>query len=108
MKAVLAASFLLAGSALIAQAQGPAPAPPPPPLDPAKVLAAFAPGPGREETAAACGACHSPVIITGKKLDADGWAEVVDHMIDKGAQVPDQNYDTIVDYLSGHYGPDKG
>ena len=78
----------------------------PPPMEPAQVLAAFAPGQGREVTAAACGLCHSPVIITGKRFDADTWAEKVDHMIDKGAQVADQDYDAIVDYLAVHYGPD--
>ena len=78
---------------------------PPPPVDPAQVLAAFAPGEGRETTATACGACHSPVIITGKRLDADHWAQVVDQMIDRGATVADKDYDAIVNYLASHYGP---
>ena len=94
--------------AALVRAEAEPPSPPPPPLDPAQVLSAFAPGEGREQTAAACGACHSPVIITGKKLDEDGWAQVVDHMIDKGAQVTDANYDAIVTYLAAHYGPTKG
>ena len=106
MRLLLPAGMLLALSlAASLRAQEQAPPPLPPPLDPAQVLAAFAPGPGREVTAAACGLCHSPVIITGKQFDADKWAEVVDHMIDKGAQVRDEDYDAIVDYLAGQYGP---
>lgn len=89
-----------------AQTTAPKP-PPPPPLDPAQVLAAFAPGQGQETTAAACGACHAPSLITGKKLDADAWAQLVDQMISRGAPVEDKDYDTIVDYLARHYGPDK-
>lgn len=80
---------------------------PPPPLEPDQVLAAFAPGPGREVTAAACGSCHSPSLITGKKLDADGWALMVDQMIGRGAPVEDKDYDAIVDYLAHNYGPDQ-
>jgi (2Fe-2S) ferredoxin len=58
-------------------------------------------------TAAACGACHSPSLITGKKLDADAWAQMVDQMIGRGAPVEDKDYDTIVDYLARNYGPGK-
>ena len=76
-----------------------------PPLPPEEVLAAFNPGPGRAETAASCGLCHAPAIITGKHYSADKWAAVVDHMVDRGAKVSDADYDTIVDYLARHYGP---
>lgn len=79
----------------------------PPPLDPEQVLAAFAPGPGREVAAKACGTCHAPTIITGKRFSDEKWAETVDHMIDKGAQVADKDYDIIVGYLVQHYGPEK-
>lgn len=75
--------------------------------DPDQVLAAFAPGPGREVTAAACGACHSPTLITGKKLNAEAWAQTVDQMIGRGAAVEDKDYDVIVDYLARNYGPAK-
>lgn len=105
MRLLLASAALLGTASL--QAQEAAPQLPPPLTDPAQVLAAFAPGPGREVTAAACGVCHAPVIITGKRFTGDKWAEVVDHMIDKGAQVKDADYDTIVDYLERSYGPGK-
>ncbi|MBC2661486.1 cytochrome c [Novosphingobium flavum] len=104
---VFAASLL--GSAVLARAEPAAiPAAPPPPLDPAQVLAAFAPGPGREVTAAACGQCHAPSLITGKHLDSEAWAQLVDQMISRGAPVEDKDYDTIVDYLTRNYGPAKG
>ncbi len=78
-----------------------------PPLPPEQVLAAFAPDKGREQTAASCGLCHAPAMITGKHFSADKWAETVDHMVDKGAKVSDADYDTIVDYLARNYGPEK-
>jgi mono/diheme cytochrome c family protein len=78
-----------------------------PPLPPEEVLAAFVPDNGRSETAASCGLCHAPVMITGKHYTADKWAETVDHMVDKGAKVSDADYDTIINYLSRNYGPEK-
>jgi len=75
-----------------------------PPLPPEEVIAAFAPDAGRSETAAACGMCHAPAMVTGKHFTAEKWAEVVDQMTDKGAKVRDQDYDTIVDYLARNYG----
>ncbi|MBC2669012.1 hypothetical protein ACFOON_08570 [Novosphingobium piscinae] len=103
---VLATGLL--GGGLLLRAD-PIPAQPaPPPLDPAAVLAAFAPGPGREVTATACGACHAPSLITGKRLDSEAWAQLVDQMISRGAPVEDKDYDTIVDYLTRNYGPAKG
>jgi competence protein ComEA len=81
---------------------------PPAPLQLEQVTAAFAPGPGRSETVAACGACHSPSLITGKRFNADAWAQIVDQMIGRGAPVADKDYDAIVDYLSRNYGPTSG
>ena len=107
-RALLVVSAGLLGSGLLLRAQ-PVPAQaPPPPLDPAQVLAAFAPGPGREATATACGQCHAPSLITGKRLDGEAWAQLVDQMISRGAPVEDKDYDTIVDYLARNYGPAKG
>jgi len=100
---VLVASLVLGGLAVTVRAEEQAP-PLPPPLPMDQVIAAFAPGQGRNETATACGMCHAPIMVTGKKFDADKWAEVVDQMIDKGARVRDEDYDTIVNYLAAHYG----
>ncbi|MBC2651601.1 hypothetical protein [Novosphingobium aerophilum] len=105
---LLLGASLLAGVLLLRAEPVPAQAAPPPPLDPAQVLAAFAPGPGREVTAAACGQCHAPSLITGKHLDSEAWAQLVDQMISRGAPVEDKDYDTIVDYLTRNYGPAKG
>lgn len=77
------------------------------PLSPDQVLTAFAPGDGREVTAMACGACHQPTLITGKHYDAENWSRVVDQMIDRGAVVADADYDTVINYLAAHYGPQK-
>ena len=64
----------------------------------------FAPGTGQEQTAAACAACHPATIVTGKRLTAEKWSEVVNQMVDKGAKVSDANFDVIVAYLARAYG----
>ena len=112
-----AAVLALAPLAVFAAAQAQtAPAAPPPaptpavvlaPLSPEQALAAFAPGEGREVTAKACGTCHQPALIIGKKYDAENWSRVVDQMVDRGAVVADADYDTVVNYLAAHYGPQK-
>ena len=63
-----------------------------------------APEPGKTETTTACTACHEATTYTTKQLTAAQWAEMVDHMIGKGAKVSDADYDKIVAYLARNYG----
>lgn len=64
-------------------------------------------GPGQKQTLAACSGCHALATITGKQYSAKKWGEVVDSMADRGAAVSDADYDVIVAYLAGHFGPKK-
>ncbi|WP_374281054.1 hypothetical protein [Novosphingobium sp.] len=54
----------------------------------------------------ACAACHPATTYTTKRYDAVRWGEVIDQMIDKGAEVSDADYQAFVAYLSARYGPD--
>jgi hypothetical protein len=64
----------------------------------------FIPGAGVATVQAKCTACHPSTMITTRRFTAQGWAQVVDQMIDKGAQVSEADYAVIVTYLAKAYG----
>ena len=67
------------------------------------------PGPGREETHAICGACHSMRLVTQQGLDADRWDGLMDWMTEKQgmAELEKEERRLIVSYLAEHYGPNS-
>ena len=71
------------------------------------------PAPGAAETAppagealleARCTACHNLERVRKKKETRDGWEEVVDEMVEKGAALDDAEKVAVVDYLAETYG----
>ena len=56
-------------------------------------------GPGRAVTERICANCHGPGIFTKRRLDREGWAEVVDDMIRRGAKGEDEDFVLVMDYL---------
>ncbi len=65
----------------------------------------LAPGAGVEAVQHTCTVCHPPAMITSKRRTRQQWSDVVDQMINKGAQVSDEDYDVIVAYLARTYAP---
>jgi competence protein ComEA len=57
-------------------------------------------GPGKETMVRICGGCHGAEIVLGKRLDRDGWSQIVVNMIQRGAQGSDDEFADIVDYLT--------
>jgi competence protein ComEA len=57
-------------------------------------------GPGKETLVRICGGCHGAEIVLGKRLDRDGWSQIVVNMIQRGAQGSDDEFADIVDYLT--------
>jgi competence protein ComEA len=57
-------------------------------------------GPGKETMIRICGGCHGAEIVLGKRLDRDGWSQIVVNMIQRGAQGSDDEFSDIVDYLT--------
>ena len=57
-------------------------------------------GPGKETLIRICAGCHGAEIVLGKRLDRDGWSQVVVNMIQRGAQGSDDEFADIVDYLT--------
>jgi competence ComEA-like helix-hairpin-helix protein len=62
-------------------------------------------GPGKDVVERVCSACHGPEIVMGKALTKDGWTQVVEDMIQRGAQGSDDDFAQIVDYLAAHFPP---
>jgi cytochrome c5 len=54
---------------------------------------------------ASCGGCHDLRPVQASARDRDGWNEVVQNMLQKGADVADADLPVLLDYLVEHHGP---
>jgi cytochrome c5 len=52
-----------------------------------------------------CGGCHDLRPVQSSARDKDSWNELVQNMLQKGADVADADIPVLVDYLAEHYGP---
>lgn len=62
-------------------------------------------GPGKEVVQRNCLSCHNVHIITSKRGNEDAWADIVSQMIGRGANISDDDAETVVEYMVAHYGP---
>lgn len=62
-------------------------------------------GPGKQLVLKNCQSCHSLERVTSKRGNADDWAQTVSQMIGRGANLSDDDADTVVQYLADHFGP---
>ena len=51
-----------------------------------------------------CTTCHNLERVRKKKKTRDGWEEVVDEMVEKGAALDDAEKVAVVDYLAETFG----
>src|SRR5882672_6345941 len=76
------------------------------------VLAAHPPGlpPGKAKAIVEheCAGCHVLKVVTSKRASKEQWSVLVDQMISRGADVRDEEIETVVDYLAKNFGPAKG
>jgi competence ComEA-like helix-hairpin-helix protein len=49
--------------------------------------------------------CHSLSVVTSKRASHTEWEQVVNQMVSRGADLSDDEIDTVIEYLSSHYGP---
>ena len=47
-----------------------------------------------------CTVCHGAEMFADRKLDRQGWAEVVEKMAGQGAEATPEEFTMIVDYLT--------
>ena len=54
-----------------------------------------------------CAGCHVLKVVTSKRASKEQWSALVDQMISRGADVPDEEIETVVEYLAKNFGPAK-
>jgi competence protein ComEA len=59
---------------------------------------------GADTFNATCSKCHTPERILAVRRSRPEWDEIFDKMTKLGAQVTDDNYDTLIEYVMRHYG----
>lgn len=64
------------------------------------------PGGGRDTVQGACTACHGVNIIVSQRRTPDEWRDVVSQMVGNGASLTDDQFATVVKYLSTALAPD--
>jgi len=109
----LVTNFGPKAAAPAANAPTAAPATPAPSTDPAassapapaKVVVELPEGDGKAIATENCQACHKLTNLTKAHKDLDDWKETVQTMIDRGANVPADQVDTLVQYLAKNFGP---
>ncbi|UWQ27160.1 aldehyde dehydrogenase (plasmid) [Leisingera aquaemixtae] len=64
---------------------------------------------GAEETFYACTACHSEMIVAQQGKTREGWAELLDWMVEEQgmAELEPAEREVILDYLAAHYNTDR-
>lgn len=101
---ILPFAILAAGTvgmtALAAGAASPTPSsqaalPPPPP------------GPGLDLINERCGFCHTTAQVLNVRKTPANWAISVQAMIDRGAELTNEEQQVVVDYLTTNRGPDS-
>jgi competence protein ComEA len=61
-------------------------------------------GAGKDLVMNVCTACHELARITSKKKTKDEWNDTVDKMAARGAKASDEEFETIVNYLTKYFG----
>ena len=65
------------------------------------------PGKGKAIVQRDCAGCHALKVITSKRASKEQWSALVDQMVSRGADVPDEEIETVVDYLAKNFGTAK-
>jgi cytochrome c5 len=62
-------------------------------------------GEGKAIAAEYCQACHKLTNLMKAHKDRDDWHDTVQLMMDRGASLPQEKVDTLVEYLAKNFGP---
>jgi cytochrome c5 len=72
---------------------------------PAKAAVELPDGDGKAIATENCQACHKLTNLTKAHKSLDDWKDTVQTMIDRGANVPPDKVDILVQYLAKNFGP---
>src|SRR5579863_835140 len=61
------------------------------------------PGNGREIVERACIGCHAVKVVTSKRATPQQWTTLVNQMVTRGADVEDEEVETLISYLSKNF-----
>lgn len=62
-------------------------------------------GQGKELVQSACTQCHGIDVIVRQRRSRDDWTETVSRMVGNGAQLSDEDYNQVIQYLATYLGP---
>jgi cytochrome c5 len=63
-------------------------------------------GPGKEVVLNICTQCHDLQRVRRERRSAEGWAEILQAMLNEGAMLTDQDFATVLRYLARNFRPD--
>jgi len=63
-------------------------------------------GPGKEVVLTVCTQCHDLRRVRRERRSAEGWAEILQAMLNEGAPLTDQDFATVLRYLARNFRPD--
>ena len=64
------------------------------------------PGDGHDVVQTVCMQCHGLEVIVAQRRTPDEWRDVVGRMVGSGANLNDEEYAKVVEYLSTKFGPE--
>ncbi len=62
-------------------------------------------GKGKALVRTACSQCHSADLLLDQPRSREGWTDVVSQMVGNGAQLSDDDFNVVIDYLATNLGP---
>lgn len=63
-------------------------------------------GQGKEVTGRVCGGCHEASVVTKYRNSKDDWQSIAEDMKARGADGSEDDFQTIVTYLTHFFGPE--
>ncbi len=109
LAACVALAGLLAATIAVTAQQAPAPVPQEPSAATPSAAMPSAAMPAADAKGAAtfarvCSLCHDGARILSNRRSKSQWTEVIEKMMERGAQVSDEDFEVVMDYLLRHYG----
>jgi hypothetical protein len=62
--------------------------------------------PGKDVVLTICTQCHDLARVRRTRLSAEGWAEILDAMLNEGAPLNQQDFATVLRYLARNFRPE--
>lgn len=74
-------------------------------VTPPDAAASMPDGAGKPIVQRACASCHAVTVVTSKHATQKEWDQVVNLMVSRGAELSDDEIETVIAYLAKNYGP---